>query len=291
MFSLTVLLLAAAHAVHAFPTPSPRQITIQVGGNRTSPGGAPSFLGTTQFLPNVVLAANGTIVTFQFTGAPGNHSVTQSSFANPCQPLAGGFDSGWVSVPAGQSLESPPEWNLTITNDQIPIWFYCKQLFPVPHCHSGMVGVINVDTTNKSFPEFQDNIRNDSTIPGQAEGNFSGVGAVATGAPFIPSGASYFNDAAAAAATATAADQTQTQDGSTTLDANPTQNPNSNPSDTPNSNPTETPNSNGDIQSGDTPQLTQGAQASTQSPPSGARATRMGWSTLAVGVLFGVLVW
>ncbi|KAJ7826801.1 hypothetical protein B0H14DRAFT_2286982, partial [Mycena olivaceomarginata] len=88
------------------------------------------------FEPNLVFATNGTIVTFKFTGSPGNHSVTQSSFANPCQPLDGGFDSGWISVK--EALPSPPEWNLTITNDRIPIWFYCKQLLPVPHCHSGM---------------------------------------------------------------------------------------------------------------------------------------------------------
>ncbi|KAJ7327899.1 hypothetical protein DFH08DRAFT_621436, partial [Mycena albidolilacea] len=87
------------------------------------------------FQPNVVLATNCTIVTFRFTGAQGNHSVTQSSFADPCQPLDGGFDSGWVSVK--EELLSPPEWNLTITNDQILIWFYCKQLLPVPHCRSG----------------------------------------------------------------------------------------------------------------------------------------------------------
>jgi hypothetical protein len=115
------------------------QIIIQVGGNSSSPGGVQQFLSTTQFEPNLVLATNGTIVTFKFTGrcvsfplsymrtvklnepmwiySPGNHSVTQSSFANPCQPLDGGFDSGWISVK--EALPSPPEWNLTITNDRI----------------------------------------------------------------------------------------------------------------------------------------------------------------------------
>ncbi|KAJ7702644.1 hypothetical protein B0H17DRAFT_923001, partial [Mycena rosella] len=88
------------------------------------------------FTPNLVLATLGTVITFQFTGVPGNHSVTQSSFADPCQPLDGGFDSGWVFV--NESLPSPPEWNITITNDQIPIWFYCKQLLKAPHCNSGM---------------------------------------------------------------------------------------------------------------------------------------------------------
>ena len=47
--------------------------------------------------------------------SPGNHSVTQSSFADPCTPLAGGFDSGWILLPDAPS--TPPLWNLTITDD------------------------------------------------------------------------------------------------------------------------------------------------------------------------------
>jgi hypothetical protein len=47
--------------------------------------------------------------------SPGNHTVTQSSFADPCQLLSGGFDSGWISVPAGTS-SGFAEWNLTITD-------------------------------------------------------------------------------------------------------------------------------------------------------------------------------
>ncbi len=47
--------------------------------------------------------------------SPGNHSVTQSSFAAPCTPLAGGFDSGWILLPDAPS--TPPLWNLTITDD------------------------------------------------------------------------------------------------------------------------------------------------------------------------------
>lgn len=47
--------------------------------------------------------------------SPGNHSVTQSTFANPCQPEAGGFDSGWVQILDPET--EIPEWNLTITDD------------------------------------------------------------------------------------------------------------------------------------------------------------------------------
>ena len=48
--------------------------------------------------------------------SPGNHSVTQSLFGSPCQPLSGGFDSGFIYVPTGLSSDFP-EWNLTITDD------------------------------------------------------------------------------------------------------------------------------------------------------------------------------
>ncbi|KAJ7910411.1 hypothetical protein B0H13DRAFT_608217 [Mycena leptocephala] len=258
---IPILLFVNAFAmlVHALPTPPPQQIVIQVGGNSTSPG------GVTQFYPNLVLATNGTIVTFQFTGTPGNHSVTQSSFGSPCQPLDNGFDSGWVFV--NQSLPSPPEWNLTITNDQIPIWFYCKQLGKaVPHCNSGMVGVINVDLTAKSFPQFHDLASAATSVPpGQAEGGFVGIGASATGPPTIPSGATYFNNAISAANSGPA---NPTPDGGGAPDPNTT---------SPPTNPGEQPTS------------TDGGPQSTQS--SGARSIGTCVSTFAAGLVLGVIFW
>ncbi|KAF7354197.1 hypothetical protein MVEN_01107400 [Mycena venus] len=154
-------------------------IQVAVGGA----GGAPTFT------PNNFNATNGTIVQFQFTGAPGNHTVTQSSFASPCEPVAGGFDSGWVAVPATPALNPAPEWNITINNDQTPIWFYCKQLNPAkgtPHCNLGMVGVINVGA--KNFAAWTASAAAATTV-GQAEGGLGGAAATATAPPFIPSGA------------------------------------------------------------------------------------------------------
>jgi len=162
--------------------------TIQVGGNSTSPG------GPIQFFPNTLDAPAGTIVSFQFSGVPGNHSVTQSSLGKPCEPLENGFDSGWIFV--NESLPVVPEWNLTISNDSTPIWFYCKQLKGpggAAHCNLEMVGVINLG--QKPFSSFLASASAAPTV-GQAEGGFSGVGAAATGAPFIPSGAQYFNPSA-----------------------------------------------------------------------------------------------
>ncbi|KAF7354207.1 hypothetical protein MVEN_01108400 [Mycena venus] len=167
-------------------------VKVAVGGA----GGAPTFT------PNNFNATNGTIVQFQFTGAPGNHTVTQSSLASPCDPVAGGFDSGWVAVPATPALDPAPEWNITINNDQIPIWFYCKQLNlvkgPKPHCNLGMVGVINVGA--KNFTAF---VESASAAPsvGQAEGGLGGAVATATAPPTIPSGAALVTGAPAPAGT------------------------------------------------------------------------------------------
>ncbi|KAJ7909975.1 hypothetical protein B0H13DRAFT_1616066, partial [Mycena leptocephala] len=67
---------------------------------------------------------------------PGNHSVVQSSFANPCDPLVGGFDSGFT--PAKKLKNgSFPMFNYTVTDDQSPMWFFCKQESPTSHCHQG----------------------------------------------------------------------------------------------------------------------------------------------------------
>ncbi|KAF7333184.1 hypothetical protein MVEN_02384200 [Mycena venus] len=147
--------------------------TVQVGGD----GGVPIFT------PNMVSAPNGTIVMFQFSGVPGNHTVTQSSLASPCEPLPDGFDSGFVTVTDSFSAV----WSLTITNDQIPIWFYCKQLGPVtgkPHCEQGMVGVINLGTAN--FASFSANAAAATGVGGQTAGRIlTGLNAFATAAPQI----------------------------------------------------------------------------------------------------------
>lgn len=45
----------------------------------------------------------------------GNHSITQSSFSDPCSLMTDGFDSGWVLVTASEA--ETPQFNLTITDD------------------------------------------------------------------------------------------------------------------------------------------------------------------------------
>jgi hypothetical protein len=53
-----------------------------------------------------------------FYYSPGNHTVSQSSFNNPCGMLEGGFDSGYIVIPSGLT-SGFPTFNLTITNASI----------------------------------------------------------------------------------------------------------------------------------------------------------------------------
>ncbi|KAF2025385.1 hypothetical protein EK21DRAFT_93284 [Setomelanomma holmii] len=89
------------------------------------------------FKPDSLEAAQGDTVTFKFW--PKNHSVSQSTFAKPCEPMANGFWSGYVPT---VSTDAVSNWTYTIEvkNASTPLWFYCTQ---GKHCQGGMVGVIN----------------------------------------------------------------------------------------------------------------------------------------------------
>lgn len=84
--------------------------------------------GVLKYNPPSLEAQVGTEIEFDFF--PKNHTVTQSSFADPCHPLEGGFFSGFVPT-----KDSPSGTSFTITvADTKPIWFYCGQ---GNHCQSG----------------------------------------------------------------------------------------------------------------------------------------------------------
>jgi plastocyanin len=93
--------------------------------------------GNLVFKPDSIQAAEGDMVTFKFW--PKNHSVAQATFANPCQPMQGGFWSGFVPTSDAEKVASTT-FTYEVTNASAPIWFYCSQ---GKHCQNGMVGVIN----------------------------------------------------------------------------------------------------------------------------------------------------
>jgi hypothetical protein len=102
--------------------------------------------------PANISASIGDTVTFEFH--PKNHTVTQSSFLNPCKALelasgTPGFKSGFKPV-AADATEFPT-FQITI-NDTAPIWGYCGQ---TGHCTQGMVFAINaVESGPNNFAAF-----------------------------------------------------------------------------------------------------------------------------------------
>ncbi|KAG8891792.1 hypothetical protein FRB99_003361 [Tulasnella sp. 403] len=107
------------------PSPSARTIEIVVGG----------AVGNV-YTPPVAYPEVGD--TLRFTFRIKNHTVTQSSFENPCTPLPGGFTSGFRPVPDTQTGNFP-YFDLKV-QDKNPIYIHCEQ---VNHCPTGMVFAAN----------------------------------------------------------------------------------------------------------------------------------------------------
>ncbi|KAK7555799.1 hypothetical protein IWX46DRAFT_588130, partial [Phyllosticta citricarpa] len=159
---LPLLLLArfvAAQTVH----------TITVGGLKeaAAPGGQPVPAFTYQ--PESITAAPGDVVQFNFLQL--NHTITQSTFENPCAKARGGFDSGFVVNQDGR-----PGLQFSVrVNDTNPICklgsscsfsiagdlligldgcvgAYCAQ---ETHCGKGMVFAINAPQSGTTFNSFK----------------------------------------------------------------------------------------------------------------------------------------
>jgi plastocyanin len=94
--------------------------------------------GGLRFEPNNIFAEIGDIVEYHYL--PKNHSVAQSSFANPCVPSGDdAFFSGFM--PTADGTQNANVFQIEV-KDKNPIWFYCSQTAG-NHCQSGMSGVIN----------------------------------------------------------------------------------------------------------------------------------------------------
>ncbi|KAL8666177.1 MAG: hypothetical protein Q9202_001684 [Teloschistes flavicans] len=101
------------------------------------------------FSPNTINAAPGDMVHFTFMSQ--NHTLTQSSFPQPCVKMQGGVDSGFLPNP--NNTISPPPTYMFQVKDTKPSWFYCKQKKPAVHCGKGMTFSINptADKTQAMF--------------------------------------------------------------------------------------------------------------------------------------------
>jgi plastocyanin len=131
------------------PAPTPGSLEGTV--HRVIVGGASGLV----FDPPHISALPRDTVVFEFRQK--NHTVTQSSFADPCRKLSTngvvGFDSGFM--PVTEDATEFPEWSMVV-NDTAPIWAYCRQPNPQSHCGSGMVFSINSDEQGeRNFAAFQ----------------------------------------------------------------------------------------------------------------------------------------
>jgi len=102
------------------------------------------------YTPDTIEAAVGDMVIFTFLSA--NHTATQSAFLTPCVKLSGGMDSGFMPN-ANNSVVPPPQMAIQVTVTT-PLWFYCRQKNPEPHCGKGMTFSIN-PTANKTQAMFE----------------------------------------------------------------------------------------------------------------------------------------
>ncbi|KAG6816370.1 hypothetical protein H0H87_006643 [Tephrocybe sp. NHM501043] len=162
------------------------------------------------YTPSNISASIGDTVTFEFH--PKNHTVTQSSFLNPCQSLTEtsttdqiDFKSGFIPVDASATIF--PTFQITI-NDFVkktaPIWGYCGQ---TGHCAAGMVFSINaVESGPNNFAAFQDLARSSNASaapnsnPSATATTTSATGRATSGAlsgGFVPSGAVFLLGAVA----------------------------------------------------------------------------------------------
>jgi plastocyanin len=112
--------------------------------------------GGLTYNPSSIRASPHDTVIFEFKAK--NHTVTQSSFGDPCRKLEftsttgeKGFDSGFMPVNAASPTDFPT-FSITV-NDTAPIWVYCRQ---GNHCGQGMVFAINSDeSSDRNFAAFQ----------------------------------------------------------------------------------------------------------------------------------------
>ncbi|OPB41735.1 hypothetical protein H0G86_002784 [Trichoderma simmonsii] len=158
--SIFTILAAAVASVSAVPTPTEGNMlpsrTFLTGVTHSVVVGR----GGLHFDPENVVAQIGDTVEWHFTAA--NHSLAQSDFAHPCNPLADGtgFFAGFNFVTA--EGQNPNVYQITVV-DNSPVWYYCPQP-KGEHCVNGMLGVINQNFDGDKTLSNQKNIAKSATL-------------------------------------------------------------------------------------------------------------------------------
>jgi plastocyanin len=136
MLAYTSLLAAAATTLLTLTAAAPSTVPPTGVIHRITAGVATGNLSLT-FSPDNVVAEIGDYIEFHFN--PKNHSIVQSSFDRPCEPLQGGIFSGFNF--ATQNGTARNVFSFQVLTKE-PFWYYCSQTVG-RHCQMGMVGVVN----------------------------------------------------------------------------------------------------------------------------------------------------
>ncbi|RYP07879.1 hypothetical protein DL764_002245 [Monosporascus ibericus] len=128
-----------------------------------------------KFSPDNIKVPVGDMIQFQFRA--GNHSVVQSNFDNPCEPIkmhtgAEGFYSGYQLVAASEEMDLIPTYTVMV-QDESPMWVYCSQ---GQHCQNGMVMVVNENTAANSSRSLEEYRNLAAEAPDNLAGDVEGIG-------------------------------------------------------------------------------------------------------------------
>lgn len=157
--------------------------------------------GGLNFDPDTLKADKGDTIEFSFY--PRNHSVAESTFDKPCQPLDNGIFSGFF----GTTEQQKQTFTVTLDNTD-PKWLYCSY---GNHCQDGMVMVINAPQ-GKSLGTYKANSvsTQSGSQPKVEGGDVSGQSSGSSSAGTASSTASSASAASGSATSSTAATGTST---------------------------------------------------------------------------------
>ena len=112
--------------------------------------------GGLAYTPPHVDAKPGDKIHFAFISK--NHTVTQSSFNEPCSHLEYGFDTGFEFIRTSKKFITK---SFFVPDTKDPLWFYCQQKVPFLYYAKGMVFTINTPKEGNTFEESKE-----KTLPG-----------------------------------------------------------------------------------------------------------------------------
>jgi plastocyanin len=121
--------------------------------------GSTTFNNGLHFEPENVVAEVGDYIEFHFLAK--NHTIVQSSFDKPCEPLANGIFSGF-NFKTDPGKENGNVFTFQVQNSE-PFWYYCSQTVG-NHCQAGMSGVINQNfNSDKTLAAYKEKAKSTTT--------------------------------------------------------------------------------------------------------------------------------